>query len=101
MVYFLCAAAGRVDIDLDGLKEQIRQVNNGKKRLFRLARKEDACQKKLWHDAFALYVLMDCDIAAPLALMDRFGPVPHEEARAYGSSVSGEASGLSGIIFLC
>ena len=101
MVSIFFAAAGRVDIDLHGLKEQMRQVNKEKKRLCRLARKDDARQKQLWHDAFVLYVLMDCDIAAPLALMDRFGPVPHEEARAYGSSVSGEASGLSGIIFLC
>ena len=28
-----------------------------------------------------LYVLTDCGIAAPVALMDRFCPVPHDEVR--------------------
>ena len=76
-----CATAGRVAAALHDLEERMRQAKKEKKRLCRRARKECANQKQLWHDAFVLYVLTDCDIAAPVALMDRFGPVPHEEVR--------------------
>ena len=81
MAFVFFTSAGRLENDLDALKEELRLASRETKRQRRLALKAETQQEELWHDAFVLYVLMDCDVTAPLALMDRFGPVPHEELR--------------------
>ena len=68
---------------LQDVKHELRQLTSKQKQARQAAKNHQAKQRRMLQDAFALYVLTDCGLDAPLALMDELHSVPHEEVRAH------------------
>ena len=68
---------------LHEVESQLRQLKAKRKAVHRDKYRGRVNDRRLLQDAFVLYVLTDCNLAAPLALMDCFGRVPHDEVRAH------------------
>ena len=68
---------------LHNLDNRLRELSTKRKKANQAAHRHRANQRRLLHDAFVLYVLTDCKFDAPLALMDQFNLVSHDEVRAH------------------
>ena len=74
-------SAGRGLNDLENVDLRLNKIQQETKLLRRRAKQAERAHARLLHDAFILYVLTDNDMAAPTALVARFGSMPNEALR--------------------
>ena len=72
---------GRGLNDLENVDLRLNKIQQETKLLRRRAKQAERAHARLLHDAFILYVLTDNDMAAPTALVARFGSMPNEALR--------------------
>ena len=65
------------------VEKQLKQLRKKRKASQLVELRGGINDRRLLHDGFVLYVLTDCNLAAPLAFMDGFGRASHEEVRAH------------------